>query len=146
MAGVPYHAVEQYLVRLMKLGEAVAICEQIGDPATSKGPVERKVTRIVTPGTLTDANLLDARRDALLVAVNPGRQRSGVAWLNLASGRFVLDEMSSAEVAGAIERLEPAELLVLEGAALTLDHPTVRTLPAWQFAPAAKDPPQSFEY
>src|SRR3954451_15483454 len=72
MAGVPYHAVDQYLARLMKLGESVAICEQIGDPATSKGPVERKVARIVTPGTLTDAGLLDARRDQLLVAVHPG--------------------------------------------------------------------------
>src|SRR5881227_2165662 len=82
MAGVPYHAVEQYLARLMKVGESVAICEQIGDPATSKGPVERKVTRIVTPGTLTDANLLDSSRDALLVAVNPGRHRTGIATLN----------------------------------------------------------------
>ncbi len=76
MAGVPYHAVEGYLARLMKLGESVAICEQIGDPATSKGPVERKVLRVVTPGTVTDANLLDAKRDSLLVAVNPGRDRS----------------------------------------------------------------------
>src|SRR5690348_17542525 len=69
MAGVPYHAVEQYLARLMKVGESVAICEQIGDPATSKGPVERKVARIVTPGTLTDAGLLEARRDCVLAAL-----------------------------------------------------------------------------
>src|SRR4249919_3088209 len=69
MAGVPYHAVEQYLAKLVKLGESVAICEQIGDPATSKGPVERKVLRIVTPGTLTDSALLDDKRDSLLVAL-----------------------------------------------------------------------------
>src|SRR3954465_11528265 len=86
MAGVPYPAVDQYLARLMKLGESVAICEQIGDPATSKGPVDRKVTRLVTPGALTDAGLLDARRDQLLVAVHPGKHRAGIAWLNLASG------------------------------------------------------------
>src|SRR6266403_2000336 len=70
MAGVPFHAVEGYLAKLMKLGESVAICEQIGDPATSKGPVERKVLRVITPGTVTDANLLDAKRDSLLVAAN----------------------------------------------------------------------------
>src|SRR5216684_4605157 len=75
MAGVPFHSVEQYLAKLVKLGESVAICEQIGDPATAKGPVERKVTRIVTPGTLTDAGLLEAKRDCLLVAINPQRQR-----------------------------------------------------------------------
>ena len=77
MAGVPFHAVEQYLARLVQLGESVAICEQIGDPATSKGPVERRVTRIVTPGTLTDANLLDAKRDSLLVAVAAGPAPDG---------------------------------------------------------------------
>ena len=86
MAGVPYHAVEQYLAKLIRLGESVAICEQIGDPATAKGPVERKVTRIVTPGTVTDAGLLEAKRDCLLVAINPERQRVGLAWLNLAGG------------------------------------------------------------
>src|ERR1700692_518141 len=83
MAGVPFHAVEGYLAKLMKLGESVAICEQIGDPATSKGPVERKVLRVVTPGTVTDADLLDAKRDSLLVAVNVGKYRAGIAWLNL---------------------------------------------------------------
>src|SRR4029079_15943078 len=90
MAGVPYHAVEGYLAKLMKLGESVAVCEQVSDPATSKGPVERKVLRVVTPGTVTDANLLDARRDSLLLAVNPGKHRVGLAWLNLASGEFTL--------------------------------------------------------
>src|SRR5882672_3062217 len=80
MAGVPYHAAEQYLAKLVKLGESVAICEQIGDPGTSKGPVERKVTRIVTPGTLTDSALLDDARDAPLAAINPGRGGVGIAW------------------------------------------------------------------
>src|SRR5215472_1928959 len=98
MAGVPYHAVEGYLAKLMKLGESVAICEQIGDPATSKGPVERKVLRVVTPGTVTDADLLDAKRDSLLVAIKPGKHRTGIAWLNLASGRFVLAELPPTEI------------------------------------------------
>src|SRR5688572_31396921 len=81
MAGVPYHAVEQYLAKLVKLGESVAICEQTGDPAASKGPVERKVTRIVTPGTLTDAALLDEKRDNLLLALWQRQNTIGMAWL-----------------------------------------------------------------
>ncbi len=88
MAGVPYHAAEQYLARLVKLGESVAICEQIGDPATSKGPVERKVVRIVTPGTLTDSALLEEKRDNLLLALHERQGKLGLAWLNLASGQF----------------------------------------------------------
>ena len=86
MAGVPYHALEPHLAKLMKNGESVVIVEQFGDPATSKGPVERRVARIVTPGTLTDANLLDAKRDCLLAAFLPRAKRAGIAWLNLASG------------------------------------------------------------
>ncbi len=86
MAGVPYHAVEQYLAKLVKLGESVAICEQVGDPATSKGPVERRVTRIVTPGTLTDSALLPATRESLLAAVNVAGPVAGLAWISLASG------------------------------------------------------------
>src|ERR1700693_4238503 len=85
MAGVPYHAVEQYLAKLIRLGESVAICEQIGDPATSKGPVERRVTRIVTPGTITDAGLLEPKRDSLLVSVHIAGARAGIAMLNLAA-------------------------------------------------------------
>jgi DNA mismatch repair protein MutS len=139
MAGVPYHAVEQYLAKLMKLGESVAICEQIGDPATSKGPVERKVLRVVTPGTLTDANLLDAKRDSLLVAANPGRHRAGFAWLNLASGRFEIAEVPLAESAAVLERLDVAELLVPDGTAVPprSGAAPVRTLPAWNFDAAA---------
>ncbi len=139
MAGVPYHAVEGYLAKLMKLGESVAICEQIGDPATSKGPVERKVLRVVTPGTVTDANLLDAKRDNLLVAVNTGRHRTGIAWLNLASGQFTLAEVLATEAAAHVERLDVAELLVPDGAAplAARDGVPTRALPAWQFDPAA---------
>src|SRR5512135_936674 len=91
MAGVPVVSVEQYLAKLVKLGESVAICEQIGDPATSKGPVERKVVRVVTPGTLTDPALLDAKADAVLLAIAPPAKRGGdfgLAWLVLSSGEL----------------------------------------------------------
>lgn len=120
MAGVPHHAVEQYLAKLVKLGESVAICEQIGDPAASKGPVERKVVRVVTPGTLTDAALLSDKNDVYLMAVCPGHNRRGVtvnvglAWLNLASGALRLAEVAPEQVATAFERIRPAEILVAE--------------------------------
>src|SRR5687767_16017613 len=107
MAGVPYHAVEQYLAKLVKLGESVAICEQIGDPATSKGPVERKVTRIVTPGTVTDEALLQERRDTLLLAVSRGRGGFGLAWADLAGGRFLVSEIATEDaLAAEFARLE----------------------------------------
>jgi DNA mismatch repair protein MutS len=134
MAGVPYHAVDQYLAKLIKLGESVAICEQIGDPATAKGPVERKVTRIVTPGTLTDAGLLEARRDCLLVALNPQRQRVGVAWLNLASGQIRLRDVAGDELSAELQRLDPSELIYPDGAVpVALDGVPARALPPWQF-------------
>src|SRR4051812_28731934 len=114
MAGVPYHAVEQYLARLVKVGESVAICEQIGDPATAKGPVERKVTRIVTPGTLTDSALLEEKRDNLLLAVHRNRATLGLAWLSLASGRFTVMETSLTSLAHELERLRPSEVLIAE--------------------------------
>ncbi|TMH00050.1 MAG: DNA mismatch repair protein MutS, partial [Betaproteobacteria bacterium] len=98
MAGVPYHAVDQYLAKLIRRGESVAICEQIGDPATSKGPVERRVTRIVTPGTITDAGLLDAKRDSLLVSVHIASARAGVAMLDLAGGKLSLRDIALAEL------------------------------------------------
>ncbi len=135
MAGVPFHALEPYLARLMKQGESVVIVEQVGDPATSKGPVERKVARIVTPGTITDANLLDARRDAWLAALVTGGKRTGIARLNLASGEFVLTDVPAAEAAAVLERIGPAELLVPDGSeppALRQQVPT-RALPPWQF-------------
>ncbi|MDP2821942.1 MAG: DNA mismatch repair protein MutS [Sulfuritalea sp.] len=134
MAGVPCHAMEPYLARLVKLGESVAICEQIGDPATSKGPVERAVTRIVTPGTLTEASLLDDRSDSLLAALTIERGRMGLAWLNLASGDFRLLEAPLASLATQLERLRPAELLLPDG--LSRDIPVTgspRRLPDWHF-------------
>ncbi|GAB7523737.1 DNA mismatch repair protein MutS [Paraburkholderia sp. 2C] len=120
MAGVPHHAVEQYLAKLVKLGESVAICEQIGDPATSKGPVERKVVRVVTPGTLTDAALLSDKSDVYLMATCVAHNRRGVvtsvglAWLNLASGALRLAEIPPDGVAAALERIRPAEILVAD--------------------------------
>jgi DNA mismatch repair protein MutS len=142
MAGVPYHAVEQYLARLVKLGESVAICEQIGDPATSKGPVERAVTRIVTPGTLTDASLLDERSDSLLLALKFDRRRAGLAWLNLASGDFRLMETSVALLAAQFERLRPAEILVSDGPATELPDSrgvAIKRVPDWHFDAVAAE-------
>ena len=113
MAGVPHHSSEGYLARLVALGESVAICEQIGDPAASKGLVERKVVRIVTPGTVTDEALLNERRDTLLMAVARGRSGYGLAWADLAGGRFLVNEVANDEQLEAeLSRLEPAELLL----------------------------------
>ena len=138
MAGVPYHAVEQYLAKLIRLGESVAICEQIGDPATSKGPVERKVTRVVTPGTLTDAALLDAKRESLLVALYAGQQRVGVASLSLAGGQLKLRDLPIAELDAELQRITPSELLLPEGNGLELAaNVPARALPPWQFDPDA---------
>ncbi|MCX8017854.1 MAG: DNA mismatch repair protein MutS, partial [Rhodocyclaceae bacterium] len=114
MAGVPYHASEQYLARLVKLGVSVAICEQIGDPAQTKGPVERKIVRIVTPGTVTDAALLDDKSDSLLLALQPAKTRVGLAWLNLASGELRLMETALTNLPAQLARLEPAEILLGE--------------------------------
>ncbi|OGS80807.1 MAG: DNA mismatch repair protein MutS [Gallionellales bacterium GWA2_55_18] len=151
MAGVPYHAAEQYLARLVKLGESVAICEQIGDPATSKGPVERKVVRIVTPGTVTDSALLEEKRDCLLLAIassntppltrggreglgRPGGVRVGLAWLNLASGQFFVCETSAENLPAELERLQPSEILRAENTNLqTSIHAAFKTLPDWHF-------------
>ena len=94
MAGVPVHSVEQYLAKLVKLGESVAICEQVGDVATAKGPVERQVTRIVTPGTLTDSALLDDKADNILLALSRDRSTVGLAWLSLASGVLRVSEIA----------------------------------------------------
>lgn len=113
MAGVPHHAVENYLARLVKKGESIAVCEQIGDPATSKGPVERQVTRIITPGTLTDEALLEARRDNLLLTIFQHRSQYGLAWVDLSGGRFHLLEVSDREqLVAELTRLQPAEILV----------------------------------
>src|SRR6476469_416104 len=119
MAGVPHHSVETYLARLVRKGESVAICEQIGDPSKSKGPVERQVVRVVTPGTVTDDALLEQRRETLLAAVTRQGGRDGVtfglAWLELSAGRFSVMEIDSvAGLDSELERLKPAELLVPE--------------------------------
>lgn len=135
MAGVPFHSVDQYLARLVKLGESVAICEQIGDPATSKGPVERKVVRVVTPGTLTDSALLDDRQDNLLMAIVPVGNACGLAWLSLSSGRFGATETTTANLATELQRLRPAELLAPEGLQVPESAPplALRALPPWRF-------------
>ncbi|HEY3459349.1 MAG TPA: DNA mismatch repair protein MutS, partial [Casimicrobiaceae bacterium] len=135
MAGVPHHALEQHLVRLIARGESAVIVDQIGDPATSKGLVERKVTRIVTPGTLTDAGLLEAKREAPLAAIVREGARAGIAWLSLASGRMTLTDVAEPDIAAALERIEAAEWLVADDAPpLALrGRVAVRSVPAWHF-------------
>ena len=137
MCGVPYHAIEGYLAKLVRKGESVAICEQIGDPATSKGPVERKVTRVVTPGTLTDEALLSATRDNIVAAVFASGGVIGLAWMDLSAGRFRLTEAPDEEsLHGEIERLQPAELIVDEDqsfAATFADSIRVTRRPPWHF-------------
>lgn len=121
MAGVPYHAVENYLARLLKKGESVAICEQIGDPSTSKGPVERQVTRILTPGTITDDALLEANRDNILLAIFHKKKQFGLAWVDLSGGRFHLLQVNdSGDLLSEINRLQPSEILVDESANLPI--------------------------
>ena len=134
MAGFPFHSAEPYLAKLVKLGESVAICEQIGDPATSKGPVERKVVRIVTPGTLTDSALLDEKRDSLLLALHERHGKVGLAWMNLASGQFFTSETDSQNLAAELERLQPSEILLAENATLPAQYKTaLKSLPIWHF-------------
>ena len=136
MAGVPYHAAEQYLAKLTKMGEAVAICEQIGDPAKAKGIVDREVVRILTPGTLTDSALLDDTRDNWLLALCFGEGLVGLARINLASGELILSEIAPGMLAQELERIAPAELLFADN----VNHLAVQSavcskkrLSAWQF-------------
>lgn len=136
MAGVPFHAVEQYLARLVRLGESVVIAEQIGEPGATKGPMERAVSRIVTPGTLTDAALLDDRRDSLLLALTLSRGTLGLAWLNLANGDLRALECPAEQLQTQFERLRPAEVLIPDTLKLPLLEslaPALRRLPEWQF-------------
>lgn len=136
MAGVPYHAAEGYLAKLAKMGEAVAICEQVGDVATSKGPVERAVTRILTPGTLTDSALMDATRDSPLLSIYAGDGVIGLARLNLASGEFVLSEIAIGALAQEIERIHPAEIVCaddLQHVAINQYSSPKKRLSPWQF-------------
>ncbi|MCB1929225.1 MAG: DNA mismatch repair protein MutS [Rhodocyclaceae bacterium] len=136
MAGVPFHAVEQYLARLVKMGESVVIAEQVGEPGATKGPMERAVSRIVTPGTVTDAALLDERSDSLLLALTLVRGRLGLAWLNLANGDLRLAQTEPEALASQLERLRPAEVLVPDGLRLPLVEQSdlsLRRLADWQF-------------
>ena len=136
MAGVPYHAAEQYLAKLTKIGESVAICEQIGDPAKSKGIVDRQVVRVLTPGTLTDSALLDDTRDNWLLALSFGEGLVGYARINLASGDLILSETPPGLLAQELERIAPAELLFADN----VDHVAIQSnacskkrLSPWQF-------------
>jgi DNA mismatch repair protein MutS len=134
MAGVPYHAVEGYLARLIRMGESVAICEQIGDPAKSKGPVERKVVRIVTPGTVTDEALLEERRDNLICAIAQAKECYGLATLDITSGRFSVQQLDDEEsLAAELERLSPVELVVSEEMGNAPSHNGLTRLAPWHF-------------
>ncbi len=131
MAGVPVVAVEQYLGKLVKLGESVAICEQIGDPATSKGPVERKVVRVVTPGTLTDTSLLHDKSNATLLALAPPTRRNGaigLAWLTLSSGELRATSIPAARLESELARIDPSEILIAESWSDSL-HTLIDSLP-----------------
>src|SRR3954468_21223033 len=116
MAGVPVHSVENYLAKLVKLGQSVAICEQIGDPSLAKGPVERQVTRIVTPGTLTDSSLLDDKSDNVLLSICRDKSTVGLAWLSLASGVLKVAEIAPQALQNELKRIGPAEILVPQDA------------------------------
>ncbi len=134
MAGVPFHSVEQYLARLVKAGESVAICEQVGDPATSKGPVERKVMRVVTPGTVTDSALLAPSRESLLAAAHVDGDIAGLAWMSLASGSLTITEVARAKLPAELDRLQPAEILLAQEADTGWDgRAAVKRLDPWQF-------------
>ena len=136
MAGIPFHSADGYLAKLVRFGVSVAICEQIGDPATSKGPVERKVVRIVTPGTVSDEALLEDRRDNLLLAISQSDQHYGLASLDIGSGRFQVFEVNSIDaVLSELQRLDPAEVLVPEAFDNdeVLARSGVRRRPIWEF-------------
>lgn len=138
MAGVPFHSVEGYLARLVGMGVSVAICEQVGDPATSKGPVERKIVRIVTPGTLTDDALLPSKSDRMIAAVwtqRKGRnERCGLAWMNVANGEFRVTECAPEMLETEIHRIDPAELVCAESARdIIAGNAAVSHIPDWHF-------------
>lgn len=138
MAGIPFHSMEGYLARLVAAGESVAICEQVSDPAASKGLVERKIVRTVTPGTLTDDALLPSKDDRLIAAVFSARVRrqvrTGVAWMNLANGEFKVSECVPDMLETELHRIDPAELIFSEtGTPPKLDHVTISRVPDWHF-------------
>ncbi len=137
MCGVPYHAAESYLGKLVRAGESIAICEQIGDPATSKGPVERQVVRVVTPGTLTEEALLQDRQENLLCCLYHAKAGWGIAWLEVSSGRFSVTQLATDDLlASEIARLNPAELIVCEDQQIPLDRnwqQRMKSMPPWYF-------------
>jgi DNA mismatch repair protein MutS len=134
MAGVPVHSVEQYLAKLVRLGQSVAIAEQIGDPATAKGPVDRQVTRIVTPGTLTDSSLLEDKADNILLALHADKSTVGLAWLSLASGVLRVAEIAPQALANELRRIGPAEVLTYDSKPeLERSGFFVTSLQQWQF-------------
>ncbi len=143
MCGIPYHAADRYLAKLVEAGVSVAICEQIGDPATSKGPVERQVVRVITPGTVSDEALMDAGRENGLLAIsrkaggNSDDPGYGIALMNISSGRFVLSEVTNTQsLLDEIERIKPAEILIedsLTSAHQLISHPAKQKCPSWEF-------------
>jgi DNA mismatch repair protein MutS len=137
MCGIPYHAADNYLGRIVKTGESVALCEQIGDPATSKGPVERKVVRVITPGTLTDEALLQDRRENLVCCLFNAGDSWGIASLEISSGRFAVSQIDQASnLETEISRLQPAELIYCEDQTLPLDgsyDDRSHSMPPWYF-------------
>ena len=136
MAGVPVHALESYLAKLIKLGEAVAIAEQVGDVATAKGPVERKVVRVVTPGTVTDSELLADKQDSILLAVAAQGKTLGLAWLSLTKGELGLSECGERELPSFLARMSPAEVLVdreRQPQAVLAARLPITNRPSWQF-------------
>ena len=140
MAGIPFHALEGYLAKLIKLGESVAICEQVGDVATAKGPVERKVVRVVTPGTLTDTELLSDKTESILLAVHQGaRNTCGLAWLSVTQGEIHLAHCTNGELETWLARIAPSELLYNVDATPAFEQRlqgqrcAASARPAWQF-------------
>ena len=137
MAGVPHHAVESYLAKLVKAGESIAICDQIGDPAASKGPVERKVTRIITPGTISDEALLDDKKDNILLSIYHRQNKYGIASLEISSGRFLITEVEQEEaLRSELERTSPAEILVSENfdqKNILENYRGIKNRPEWDF-------------
>ncbi len=134
MAGVPFHAAESYIAKLLRQGLSIAICEQIGDPKTSVGPVERQVVRVLTPGTVSDAAFLEENRDNLLAAVHQQQDRFGIATLDMSSGRFLLQEVEGSEaLQSELERLKPTELLISDDSRLSLNATGLRRRAPWEF-------------
>ncbi len=138
MAGVPVHALDTYLARLVRRGASAALCEQVGEVGIEKGPVRREVVRVVTPGTVTEDALLDPRRSTVLCALSSTKDRHGLAWLELASGAFaVIESPRAAELHAELARLRPSELLVADGQAQDTGPWSPRPQPPWHFDPAS---------